>query len=159
MQIWPWWKKTEGAAELATSMSASSRMTIALLRRARGRPASARLCSSPTRRPTRVEPVNVTIVTFGSRTSASRLGPTGKHVEEAFGQPGAWRISAMMKPPAIGVCGSGLSSTPFTEREGGAIPRIPSASGAFHGGSRLHAIGTRWAMLVCSESVGATSSP
>ena len=91
MQIWPWCSQAPQAiADAATSRSASSSTISEFLPPSssdtffRWRPAS-----SPTRRPTPVEPVNEIMAT--SRIGAqrlARLGAAGQHVQHALGQAG-----------------------------------------------------------------------
>ena len=49
------------------------------------------------------------------------------------GAPAAANSSAIARPPEIGVSGDGLSTTAFPSASAGAITRMPSTSGKFHG--------------------------
>ena len=135
-QTWPWnWNAENAPAAVAASRSASSSTMNALLPPSSSdtffrRPPA----SSPTRLPAAVDPVNDTIDTFGSVTSASPTSaPPTTIWSRPSGSPASRKTASNMAPPMIGVCGSGLRTTALPRASAGATTRIPSTLGEFHG--------------------------
>ncbi len=135
-QTWPWnWNDEKAPAATAASRSASSSTMNALLP-----PSSSETffrrppASSPTRRPAAVDPVNDTIATFGSVTSASPTSaPPTTIWRTPSGRPASRKTASNIAPPMTGVCGSGFSTTAFPSASAGATTRIPRTLGEFHG--------------------------
>ena len=124
-----------GAGACGGGRSASSSTISGLL------PPSSRLtflsrppACAPTIRPTSVEPVNETMLMFGSVTSASPVSASPMTIwSSPSGRPASLKTAANMAPPQIGVCGSGLSTTALPSASAGATTRMPSTLGEFHG--------------------------
>ena len=117
--------------------------------------------SSPTRRPTAVDPVNEMSPMRGSTTIASPASAApGRACRTPSGSPASSKIDASRRPPVIGVCASGLMTTALPSASAGAITRMPRITGAFHGViAPTTPIGTRWAKLMRPRSVVGSSSP
>ena len=136
MHVWPWqWKLDQAPIIVACSRSASSSTISALLPPSSSdtffrRPPAVRAIW----RPTAVEPVKWIITMSGwvTRRSPTSTSP-GSTWKSPAGSPAPANNSARASPPDSGVSGDGLISTAFPSVSAGAITRMPSTSGKFHG--------------------------
>ena len=108
-----------------------------------------------------MEPVKWIIAMSGwvTRRSPTSTSP-GSTWKSPAGSPASANSSAMASPPESGVSGDGLISTALPSASAGAITRMPSTSGKFHGViTPTSPTGTRSQMESRPGCVVGTSSP
>ena len=139
MQIWPWCKN----APVAASRAALSRSASASTMSGAFPPSSKDtffigpplIASSPTRRPTGVDPVKEMSLGTGCVTKSSPISepaPVTLPITPA-GTPASSKMRAGMRPPVTGVSLAALITTALPSASAGATERMDRCNGKFQG--------------------------